>query len=144
MNKSFKDYVSGCSVSNVDASNETICVEYNTVNGVKASTTHNIYGVYDMSGGSYENVMACYNNLYIGLNSVESKYMTRYAMQESEFHNGVGMGYDPSIYGDAVYETSFDGYRYGGVPIGNTLNSWHSDRSYFPYINYPCFHRGKT
>ena len=33
---------------------------YNTTDGQKASTTNNIYGVYDMSGGAYEYVMGGY------------------------------------------------------------------------------------
>ncbi len=35
---------------------------YNTENGIKASTTGNIYGVYDMSGGSWEQTAALINN----------------------------------------------------------------------------------
>ena len=35
---------------------------YNTNLGMDASTTGNIYGVYDMSGGAYEYVMGNYNN----------------------------------------------------------------------------------
>ncbi len=37
-------------------------VKYNTTNGVKASTTGNIYGVYDMSGGTPEVMAAFINN----------------------------------------------------------------------------------
>ncbi|MDD3303601.1 MAG: hypothetical protein PHP54_01635 [Clostridia bacterium] len=36
--------------------------KYNTVNGVKASTTGNITGVYDMAGGAWEYVAAVLNN----------------------------------------------------------------------------------
>ena len=32
--------------------------EYNTTNGVQASTTGNVYGIYDMSGGAFEQVAA--------------------------------------------------------------------------------------
>ena len=34
---------------------------YNTSLGKDASTTKNIYGIYDMSGGAYEYVMGVYN-----------------------------------------------------------------------------------
>ena len=37
---------------------------YNTEKGVKASTTGNVYGIYDMSGGSWERV-AAYNKDYV-------------------------------------------------------------------------------
>ena len=36
--------------------------QYNTENGQLASTTNNIYGVYDMAGGAYEYVMGSYTN----------------------------------------------------------------------------------
>ena len=36
--------------------------EYNTQYGVKASTTGNVYGVYDMSGGAQE-IVACFDDL---------------------------------------------------------------------------------
>ena len=35
---------------------------YNTADGQKASTTNNIYGVYDMAGGAWEYVMGSYTN----------------------------------------------------------------------------------
>ena len=44
------------------------CQEYNTVYG-QNSTTHNIYGVYDMPGNSYERVAGNYNGL-VGNNSL--------------------------------------------------------------------------
>ena len=43
--------------------------EYNTSNGVLASTTGNIYGIYDMSGGSWERVAAYLDNGNRYLNS---------------------------------------------------------------------------
>ena len=39
-----------------------IVYPYNAQLGAKSSSTGNVYGVYDMSGGAYENVMANYNN----------------------------------------------------------------------------------
>ena len=45
-------------------SNTTTCTinTYETEKGQKASTTGTIYGIYDMSGGSWERVMGNYNN----------------------------------------------------------------------------------
>ena len=51
------NYITGCGA--VAGSREsTTCNAYNTATGMLASTTGNIYGVYDMSGGAYEYTMA--------------------------------------------------------------------------------------
>ena len=42
--------------------NSEATYEYNTTNGAKASTTGNVYGIYDMSGGTWEHVSG-YNKL---------------------------------------------------------------------------------
>lgn len=96
------DYMTGCSGTGINASEESTCVTYETLNGQKASTTHNIYGVYDMSGGLWENVMGNYDNIsrysgFTDISLIDSKYIDRYT--------GVG-SYDTTKYGDAVYETS--------------------------------------
>jgi hypothetical protein len=68
------------------------------VTNVGQSTTGNIYGIYDISGGSYEYVMGNNNNLAgsSGLtpSTINDKYIDRYT------------GYDSTKYGDALYETS--------------------------------------
>ncbi|MGI6325187.1 MAG: hypothetical protein ACOXZS_04540, partial [Bacilli bacterium] len=53
----------------------------------KASTTGNIYGIYDMSGGAWERVSAYVNNAHTNLTtygpqiiSADSKYKDIYAM----------------------------------------------------------------
>src|SRR5690606_19467069 len=52
-------YTTGCAGNSVSANYYNGCQNaYNTPNGQKASTTHNIYGVYDMSGGALEYVAA--------------------------------------------------------------------------------------
>ena len=47
---------SGCGAS-PGSSSSSSCNAYNTSTGMLASTTGNIYGIYDMSGGAYEYVM---------------------------------------------------------------------------------------
>lgn len=136
-NNAYNEHKTGCSGNNVNSSNLSTCIEYNTENGVKASTTHNIYGVYDMSGGSWEMVMGNYNNL-VGrsdftadeVRQIDSKYITRYETPISEMINGVRMDYDARIYGDAIYETS------------NSTGSWYRDSSNFPLLSYPWLYRG--
>ena len=89
--------VTGCAGNTVSAVEVrgTTCPsgnEYYTNKGIKASTTGNIYGIYDMSGGSWEYVMAAMynsNNSTIILSSSEftsviidspsmSKYVDKY------------------------------------------------------------------
>ncbi|MDD4187960.1 MAG: hypothetical protein PHX04_04280 [Bacilli bacterium] len=147
-NNAFNEYQTGCSGQSVDAKDESICVKYNTSKGVKASTTHNIYGVYDMSGGAWDRVMGNYNNLPAssGFNTTEitnipAKYISRYTTEE--LYKGYGMEYDTTIYGDAVYETSYGAARHNGTAWeGNVAGSWYGDYSYLPHTSAPWFPRG--
>lgn len=97
------------------------------VTNVAQSTTGNIYGIYDISGGANEYVMGNYNNTAgsSGLtpSSINDKYIDRYP----------ATAYTASIYGDAVYETS-------SSSSGST--SWYSDYSYMPDASGPWFIRG--
>ena len=115
--------------------------KYYTENGQKASTTRNIYGIYDMSGGAWE-YTANYlekvtGNTYIyDFLKIESKYQTSYA--------GIGVTFSTADrttnyeankekYGDAIWETSNG---------GNGQSSWNTNYSYFPYAEGPFFLRG--
>lgn len=51
-------YKTGCGAISASAAASSTCQLYDTGNGQQASTTGNVFGVYDMSGGSYERVMA--------------------------------------------------------------------------------------
>ena len=116
---------------------------YYTENGQKASTTRNIYGIYDMSGGAWE-YMANYlgsatGNTYVSnLLKVESKYQTPYAgtgATSSTADRTINYEANKKKYGDAIWETS------NGC---NGQYSWNADYSYFPYASYPFFLRGGT
>ena len=118
-----------------------IYYRYYTDNGQKASTTRNIYGIYDMSGGAWE-YMANYlgsatGNTYVSnLLKVESKYQTPYAgtgATSSTEDRTINYEANKGKYGDAIWETS------NGC---NGQSSWNSDYSYFPYTGYPFFLRG--
>ena len=50
------NYITGCG-ANPGSDSSSVCNSYNTKLGMSASTTGNIYGVYDMNGGSWEYVM---------------------------------------------------------------------------------------
>ena len=98
--------------------------EYNTDVGKNSSTTKNVYGIYDMSGGAYEYIAGCYTGNTDKL-TVNSNYIGKYIDVYEE--------YSSSKYGDAIFETSFN---------SSGSNSWFSDYSIFVNSNYPVFRRG--
>ena len=88
---------------------------YNTTLGKNASTTGNIYGIYDMSGGAYEYVMGVYTN----------------TIGESGF----------SSLPDTKYYNNYTGSSYTGHALTETKN-WYSDNASFVDSNSPWFVRG--
>ena len=126
----------------ITGSNYTnIFYRYYTENGQKASTTRNIYGIYDMSGGAWE-YMANYlgsatgNEFVSNFLKIKSKYQTPYAgtgATSSTADKTINYEANKEKYGDAIWETSngCDGQY-----------SWNADGSYFPYTSHPFFLRG--
>ena len=100
---------------------------YHTDVGKNSSTTKNVYGIYDMSGGAYEYVAACYKteNATILTDNKDTAYINKYI--------DVYESYSSSKFGDAVFETSSS---------SSGTNSWFSDGSYFVYSGNPAFERG--
>ena len=102
-------------------------LEYNTNNKTTtkdiskvASTTGNIYGVYDMSGGAYEYVMGNYNNTIS-----ESQFTT---LPNTKYYN--------------VYTTTSD-YTNAGLQHALTETAgWYGDSANFVRSNNPWFYRG--
>ena len=77
-------YITGCSYGSPGNSNTDYGCQYTydvEINGTGASTTGNIYGIYDMSGSAWEITMGNYNDL-IGESGFEvmpeSKYYDKY------------------------------------------------------------------
>ena len=108
------------------AYNDPNVYKYNTTEGKNASTTGNVYGVYDMAGGAWEYVAAVLSSKkssgnYYNFTNIDTKYYESYD------------SYDNSKYGDAVYETSTNSE--GG-------NSWDNDHSDFVLESSPVFTRG--
>ena len=110
------------------------------VNNGAQSTTGNVYGVYDMSGGAWEYVAGYVNNGNGNLTSYGSSLVNGDAKTKNVYtkastdNDTNNYNQNASKYGDAVYETSAN---------GNTSNgSWYGDCSYFPYAGYPFFIRG--
>ena len=82
-NKS-NSYITGCSYGTPTNGNTDYGCQYQynlDINGTGASTTGNIYGIYDMSGGTWEYVMGNYNDVAAssGFSTMpESKYYDKY------------------------------------------------------------------
>ena len=135
-------YITGSSGNSASASQNTgTTTDYTSTQGVKASTTGNVYGVYDMSGGAWEYVAAYVNNGNSSLTSygnslytsTDSKTKNVYSKASSD-NAANNYSQNAGVYGDAVYETSAN---------GNTSNgSWYGDYSSFPNTSNPFFGRG--
>jgi hypothetical protein len=124
---------------------------WNQKNGMLASSSGNIYGIYDLSGGNYEMIASYVANdrlelknhgssmAYEGSNlkTISTKYTTTYPFDSVTDNTSIGSdetnlntasanNYKENIliYGDGIRETSAAG-------IGST--SWHGDYSYYPF-----------
>ena len=153
----YNGYQTGCSAGSPSATSATICTyTYEKENtGTGASTTGNIYGVYDMSGGAYEYVMGNMkaegnkeqqsgnqninnsNSGFTGINYDKTQTSGR-AYPESKYYDGYNYSTSNSdhssryIKGDVTYEVSQgDGKN----------NGWYSDYANFVATTYPWFIR---
>ena len=91
------NYITGCGAAAGSSSSKT-CNAYNTVTGIPASTTENIYGIYDMSGGEWEYTMG---------NIVSNDSTTMISGTESSDNSG----YTGKLY-DYGSNTSYTGIDY--------------------------------
>ncbi len=112
-------------------------VKYNEIGGGNASTTGNVYGIYDMAGGAWEYVAGIYTDGASNddrsklWDSNNLKYVDKYTNTTDSQSTSYG---NTDKYGDAVFETSSSGSSSNG--------SWDSSYSYFPSSGYPVFSRG--
>ncbi len=128
---------------------ESVTLPYNTSAGYKASTTGNITGIYDMSGGSWEYMASLQSETYMEsgfdattLKAYNSKYYDEYDKNSDKYT------YSKRILGDATgemgpyyYYKDRDSDRYS-----TTHNSWYADHSIFVASSksWPWFRRGGT
>jgi len=122
---------------------------YNTTTGYTASTTNNISGVYDMSGGAHEYMMA-YNQSSSsvggssGLTSIYGDFFTSTDWEKyyDKYKSTSETLYSNRILGDATGEMG----PYGNVtdPDGGARHrtSWYGDYAYFVTAASPWFYRG--
>ena len=162
--------VTGCASSTADASavSTTIGALNNRTqsgvyvwtqkNGTAASSTGTIYGIYDMSGGTWERTAGLVNNgnsnlttygsqIIADLNNGKStRYITVYPHDSSKDSTSItnpdanlntasqaNYVKNTKIYGDGIRETS---------TAGTGKSSWYSDYSYFAGLHRPFFIRG--
>ena len=130
-------YITGSAGNSASAGTNTgTTTDYTSTQGVKASTTGNVYGVYDMSGGAWEYVAAYVNNgTSYGQSLVNGAAKTKnvYSKGSSDSQSS-NYSANAGKYGDAVYETSGNGNSGNG--------SWYGDYSNFPCTDSLFFSRG--
>ena len=120
----------------------TKTLPYNTETGYKASTTRNITGIYDMSGGAWEYVAGYMSSssdasgfTFDELN-IYSKYLDLY--QDNSTINS----YNNRKLGDATGEMGLF-YSYADKDgLVRYHNNWYDDPSHFVDYNNPWFARG--
>ncbi len=118
---------------------------YNTANGQLASTTNNVYGIYDMAGGAIEYVMGSYATNTSQSSTMEFANATRPPYVDlylyTVFVNGDDLANNnkctwAACGGHALHETK-------NVQLVSTKEqSWGDDYSYFVYASSPWFKRG--
>ena len=142
-------YITGIGANTVsEGKSSTTCTtaanKYDGTYGKLASTTGNITGVYDMSGGSWEYVMGNMSSVTTGYTFYPSsssfssswyttdtaKYVTTYAY-DTVYNNQ--KAYNRGRLGDATAETLLSASTSGG---------WYSDYAFFPFSSFAWFYRG--
>ena len=116
---------------------------YNTENGYLASTSGNISGVYDMSGGAYE-YMTSYIIGKTGASGFNTTTITSYDSKYFDIYNASSeiTTYQYSILGDATGEMGpFKNYS-DGDKSSRYHSSWYGDLSYFVDSSTSWFYRG--
>ncbi len=117
---------------------------WNTENGYRASTTGNITGVYDMSGGAWEYTASYRSGTYgsSGFNqaSLENTYNSKY--YDSYNASSAVTTYQHMILGDATGEMGPFKYFKDGDNVERYHNSWYNNSSYFAEPSNPWLARG--
>ena len=135
---------------------------YNTETGYLASTTGNISGIYDMSGGAWEYVMGVMmdqnGKLFSGQNTANNSGFTGgygeggslisgYSWPEEKYYDKYTYGTSPSDYtrgqfGDATFEVGpFKELIYANNE-SRLIGSWYVESAYFIYNINPWLGRG--
>ena len=157
-------YKTGCGPqSEGSTSSGTTCNAYNTTLGQSASTTGNIYGIYDMNGGAFDFVMG--NIVSPNGQQMMSGYSNNNTYPNS--HSGYsGILYNTNQYGDFLFydgsheypaDKYIDKYSYSGsaetrnrsklgdgmkeIYVGDT-HAWYNTYAYIATYGYSWIRRG--
>ena len=142
-------FITGCAATTENGSSDSGCRNaYDTSIGYLASTTGNISGIYDMSGGAQEYVMGVMEDS-LNSNTPSSGYSSK---SDSGF-SGKNLNDGTTTTGVAFPESKYyDIYKYGTSDsdfaryhLGDAtteIKGWNEDYSYFVYSSYPWFIRG--
>ena len=144
-------YVTGIGGDTVSASqSSTTCTtdtnKYNGAKGVLSSTTGNVYGVYDMSGGANEYVMGNESStadsytFYPSSSGFTSNWYNNYSNQKY-----VNTYANVSSFSYSITQTGYNAARLGdatGEVVSSSGSGWYSDYAYFPDSSYSWFFRG--
>ena len=140
------DYITGNGGGSTSASFASGTTNaYNTKIGAKASTTGNIYGIYDMSGGAWE-YTAAFNDTDTDTDNYESKYGSSFASttnSSTKYATKYSNGTDTES-GTKIYEVGKIGDGTKETYSGSSSYSWNpnNDYAYFAYSSSPFFIRG--
>ena len=109
----------------------------------KASTTGNITGIYDMSGGAWEYMASLRNETY-GSPGFDATTLKAYNSKYYDTYDGSSdwTKYSKRILGDATGEMGSFYYYKESNGSSYSHNSWYADNSYFVNSSYPWFSRG--
>ncbi len=124
---------------------------YNSETGYKASTTGNITGVYDMSGGAWEYVMGYTTSETTseeksGITTNYSEFFTddKWKKYYDSYSSTTNIQYNNRILGDATGEMGPFGKELDPDNSNRYKSSWYKDYASFTYLSNPWFHRGGT
>ena len=135
-----------------DLMNGSVAGSWATQEGQKASTTGNIYGVYDMRGGSYdmvagyitpesENYTRFCGKLGSESNGNSSKYKSKFEGVNNSGNENYNNEINKKRVGEAIWETSSRGDEIE-INDGGTYSSWNGDNSIFLKDELPFLGRG--
>ena len=129
------NFITGCGAA-AGSNSSSSCNAYNVSIGILSSTTQNIYGIYDMSGGAWEYVMG---NM---VNSSGSFYTSSAEFSEipnSKYYDKYTYATSNSIHGRGKLG---DSTKEALKIFGNTGGGWYSDYANFMNSNGSWFGRG--